>query len=74
MQKVRLQTKDGRELYGDPYVSTGESRNYTLNNKKYSMQELNECMKAVNKHGLGLLDISKYDIVGCEDGEELIGE
>lgn len=67
MQRIRLLTKDGRVLYGDPYENTGEPKKYTLNNKKYSMQELNECMKAVNKHGLGLLDISKYDVVGCEE-------
>lgn len=68
MKRIRLKTKDGRVFYGDPYVENYDinARKYILNNKSYYKQDLDECMKALNKNGLGLLDVVDYAVESVE--------
>lgn len=64
MKRIRLQTKDGNVVYGKPYPDNCEynPRKYILNNKLYSMQDINEIMTAINDNGLGILDVISWEI------------
>lgn len=69
MKRIRLQTKDGNIVYGNPYPDNCEynPRKYRLNNKLYSMQDINEIMKAIADKGLGILDVISWEVECVEE-------
>ena len=68
MKRAVLKTKDGVIFYGDPYEENYDynALKYTLNNISYFMQDIDELMKAINKHELGLLDVVDYRVESIE--------
>lgn len=64
MKRAVLKIKDGTIFYGDPYESNYDynAPKYRFKDKSYFMQDLDELMKAINKNGLGLLDVIDFKV------------